>query len=64
MIAQALHIHESTVSRHLKDFIAQEKFTPENGGSDSHLSAEQTANLIDYLTANLFHTTEQIVGYI
>ncbi|OTA18191.1 DDE endonuclease [Xenorhabdus vietnamensis] len=35
MIAQALRIHEGTVSRHLKNFIAQEKFTPENGGSDS-----------------------------
>ncbi|OKP02453.1 DDE endonuclease [Xenorhabdus eapokensis] len=51
MIAQALRIYESTVSRHLKDFIAQEKLTPENGGSESHLSAEQTADLIEYLTA-------------
>ncbi|WP_340617273.1 helix-turn-helix domain-containing protein, partial [Xenorhabdus entomophaga] len=64
MIAQALRIHESTVSRHLKDFIAQEKLTPENGGSESHLSAEQTAALIDYLTANLMHTTAQIVAYV
>ncbi|TYO92723.1 winged helix-turn helix protein, partial [Xenorhabdus doucetiae] len=53
MIAQALRIHETTVSRHLKDFIAQEKLTPENGGSESHLSAKQTADLVDYLTANL-----------
>ncbi|TYP01256.1 helix-turn-helix domain-containing protein, partial [Xenorhabdus doucetiae] len=51
MIAQALRIHETTVSRHLKDFIAQEKLTPENGGSESHLSAKQTADLVDYLTA-------------
>ncbi|WMV74467.1 IS630 family transposase [Xenorhabdus griffiniae] len=64
MIAQALRIHESTVSRHLKDFIALEKLTPENGGSESHLSAEQTADLIDYLTANLLHTTAQIVAYV
>ncbi|WP_083600912.1 IS630 family transposase, partial [Xenorhabdus thuongxuanensis] len=64
MIAQALRIHESTVSRHLKDFIAQEKLTPENGGSESRLSAEQTADLIEYLTANLMHTTTQIVAYV
>ncbi|BET95592.1 hypothetical protein TCT1_05130 [Xenorhabdus sp. TCT-1] len=64
MIAQALRIHESTVSRHLKDFIAQKKFTPENGGSESHLSAEKTAGLIDYLTANLMHTATQIVAYV
>ncbi|WP_262946603.1 IS630 family transposase, partial [Xenorhabdus indica] len=59
-----LRIHESTVSRHLKDFIAQEKLTPENGGSESHLSAKQTADLIDYLTTNLMHTTAQIVAYV
>ncbi|WP_153043642.1 IS630 family transposase [Xenorhabdus sp. KK7.4] len=64
MIAQASRIHESTVSRHLKDFIAQEKLTPDNGGSESHLSAEKTIDLIDYLTANLMHTTTQIVAYV
>ncbi|PHM60600.1 DDE endonuclease [Xenorhabdus stockiae] len=64
MIAQALRIHESTVNRHLKDFIAQEKLTPENGGSESHLSAEQSADLIDYLTTNLMHTIVQIVAYV
>ncbi|WP_262947629.1 helix-turn-helix domain-containing protein, partial [Xenorhabdus indica] len=34
MIAQALRIHESTVSRHLKDYFSQEKLAPENGGSE------------------------------
>ncbi|WP_412775018.1 helix-turn-helix domain-containing protein [Xenorhabdus nematophila] len=29
-IARALRIHDSTVSRHLKDFLAQEKLTPES----------------------------------
>ncbi len=64
MIIQALRINESTVSCHLKDFIAQEKLTPKNGGSESHLSAKQTADMIDYLTANLLHTTAQIVDYV
>ncbi|CEK23864.1 transposase [Xenorhabdus nematophila AN6/1] len=59
-IARALRIHDSTVSRHLKDFLAQEKLPPENGGSESHLSAEHPADLIDYLTANLMHTPAQI----
>ncbi|MGJ0626431.1 IS630 family transposase [Xenorhabdus bovienii] len=64
MIAQALRIHESTVSRHLKDYFSQEKLTPENGGSESHLSAEQTTELVEYLTANLMHTTTQIAAYV
>ncbi|CBJ88809.1 conserved hypothetical protein [Xenorhabdus nematophila ATCC 19061] len=29
-IARALRIHDSTVSRHRKDFLAQEKLTPES----------------------------------
>ncbi|MEQ1964611.1 IS630 family transposase [Xenorhabdus khoisanae] len=64
MIAQALRIHESTVNRHLKDYFSQEKLAPENGGSESRLSAERTVELIDYLTANLMHTTAQIVAYV
>ncbi|SFN61107.1 helix-turn-helix domain-containing protein, partial [Xenorhabdus japonica] len=64
MITQALRIHESTVSRHLKDCIAQEKLAPENSGSESRLSAEQTAELAEYMTVNLMHTTAQIVAYV
>ncbi|WP_038257688.1 helix-turn-helix domain-containing protein, partial [Xenorhabdus bovienii] len=64
MIAQALRIHESTVSRHLKDDFSEEKLAPENGGSESRLSAEQTAELVEYLTANLMHSTAQIVDYV
>ncbi|MBC8951094.1 IS630 family transposase [Xenorhabdus sp. TS4] len=64
MIAQALRIHESTVSRHLKDYFSEEKLAPENGGSDSHLSAEQTVELIEHLTQNLMRTTAQITAYV
>ncbi|MGL5291590.1 MAG: helix-turn-helix domain-containing protein, partial [Vibrionaceae bacterium] len=39
MISQALRIHESTVARHLSDYVLCEKLKPENGGSQSKLSA-------------------------
>ncbi|CEE90324.1 transposase (fragment) [Xenorhabdus nematophila str. Anatoliense] len=64
MIAQALRIHETTVSRHLKEYFSEKNLTPKNGGSESHLSAKQTAELVEYLTENLLHTTAQIVDYI
>ena len=35
MISQALRIHESTVARHLSDYVFSEKLQPENGGSHS-----------------------------
>lgn len=31
-IAQALRINESTITRHLKDFVNKQKLNPENGG--------------------------------
>ncbi len=50
MISQALRIHESTVARHLSDYVLSEKLKPENGGSQSKLSATQTMHLIEHLT--------------
>ncbi len=39
MISQALRIHESTVVRHLSEYVLYEKLKHENGGSQSRLSA-------------------------
>ncbi len=65
MIAQALLIHESTISRHIKGFIADEhKLTPGNGGSLSHLDNEQTQQLIEHLSDITYFHTHQICSYI
>lgn len=64
MIAQSQRIHETTVRRHLNDWLNEEKLKPENGGSHSHLSETQTAVLIAYLTDNLLPTTAAIINVI
>jgi len=64
MIAQALRIHESTVARHLNDYGLSEKLKPENGGSQSKLSASQTLHLIEHLTEKTYPHTHQIVDYV
>uniref|UniRef100_A0A6V7KD39 Winged helix-turn helix domain-containing protein n=1 Tax=Bracon brevicornis TaxID=1563983 RepID=A0A6V7KD39_9HYME len=64
MIAGSQLIHETTVGRHLNDWLTGEKLAPENGGSDSHLSEEQTAELITYLTNNLLPTTLAIIEQV
>ena len=64
MIAQALRIHESTVARHLSDYVLSEKLKPENGGSQSKLSATQTMQLIEHLTEKTYSHTHQIVAYV
>ena len=43
MIAQALRLHQTTIYHHISEFLNKGKLKPENGGSDSKLSAEQTA---------------------
>lgn len=64
MISQALRIHESTVARHLSDYVLSEKLKPENGGSQSKLSATQTMHLIEHLTEKTYPHTHQIVAYV
>ena len=63
-IAQALRVHESTVTRHIKDYLEELKLTFNKGGSASFLSDEQTAELITHLTEKLYHHTYDIVAYI
>jgi transposase len=64
MIAQALLVHESTIARHIKYFIAEHKLIPDNGGSFSHLDDEQTKQLIEHLSDITYFHTHQICSYI
>lgn len=64
MISQALRIHESTVARHLSDYVLSEKLKPQNGGSQSRLSAGQTVQLIEHLAENTYFHIHQIVAYV
>ncbi|EPM7912098.1 IS630 family transposase, partial [Vibrio alginolyticus] len=63
-IADALLIHESTVRQHIKDYLQSNKLKPENGGSQSKLSANQAMYLIEHLTENTYFHTHQIVAYV
>ena len=63
-IADALLIHETTVRRYLKDLQQLDKLTPENGGSKSKLTIEQTQELIAHLTEVTYFQTDQICRYI
>ena len=49
MIAQALRLHETTVIRHINDYIKKEKLKPENGGSAGYLSNIQTEEVVQHL---------------
>jgi len=64
MIAQALRLHESSIIRHIDDFISKKKLKPENGGSQSYLNTEQTAMIVNHLAENTYRYSYQIVDYI
>lgn len=63
MIAQALRIHESTVTRHINDYL-DGKLNIASGGSTSMLSEAQTSGLLSHLTQNTYRTTQEIIAYI
>ena len=50
MIAQALRLHECPITRHIRDFLNEQKLQPKNGGSESLLSDVQKKQLIEHLT--------------
>ncbi len=63
-IADALLIHETTVRQHLKDYQESKKLKPENGGSQSFLNNEETAELIAHLSKHTYSYSYQIVEHI
>ena len=64
MIAQALRLHETTIARHINDYLEKEKLKPENGGSSSYLSICQTDKIIQHLMVNTYPSSYEIIDYI
>lgn len=64
MIAQALRKHETSIIRHINDFVEKEKLNPENIGSQSKLTNEDTQKLIQHLCDNTYFHQHEIAAYI
>lgn len=64
MIAQALRLHETTIIRHINDYLEKEKLKPENGGSNSYLSTSQTDEVVQHLMVNTYQYSYEIIDYI
>lgn len=62
-ISQALRRHQMTIIQHINDY-KEGKLTNESGGSKSHLTEEQTSELIAHLEENLYHHNHQIILYV
>jgi len=64
MIAQALRLHETTILRHIDDYVVKNKLKPENGGSEPYLTQSQTDDVIAHLSMETYRYSYQIIDYI
>ena len=64
MIAQALRLHETTILRHINDYLKKEKLKSSNGGSTSYLSDSDTEKVKQHLTVNTYRYSYEILEYI
>ena len=62
-ISQALRLHQSTIIRHIEDYKSG-KLKNQSGGSSSHMTDEQTEELIAHLEEHTYAHNHQIVLYI
>lgn len=64
MIAQALRKHEVSISRHIQDYLKEEKLESAHLGSESKLTSFQTQELINHLTEYTYSHQHQIIAHI
>lgn len=62
-ISQALRLHRTSIIRHIEEYKSG-KLKNESGGSSSHLTGEQTQELIAHLEEHTYAHNHQIVLYI
>jgi transposase len=64
MISQALRIHQTTIIRHINEYKKGKLKNEQPVGSKSHLTEEQTQELVAHLDTNLYHHNHEIVMYV
>lgn len=63
-IAEALLISDEAARLHVADYLRDEKLAPENGGSQPHLNAAQTSQLLAHLEERTYLYVREIVAYV
>jgi len=63
-IAEALLLSRYAISDHIRDYLDDKKLKPENGGSQSKLSDEQSAELVSHLEEQTYLTAREISDHV
>lgn len=63
-IAKILLLDDETIRRHIEDYFIKEKLKPANGGSESYLSLEESAQLKSHLQEITYLYVKDICAYV
>lgn len=63
-IAEALFLSDESIRKHLKDYAKANKLKPENGGSEPHLSVEQTSFLSAHIDTKIYVYVKDICDFV
>lgn len=63
-VAEILLLDDETVRRHIDDYRKLQKLMPHNGGSDSKLNPDQSAQLIAHLETTTYLYAKEICAYV
>lgn len=63
-IAEALLIDEQTISRHVEEYLADEKLTLSSGGSAGKLTPQQIVEIKAHLEATTYLKVSDIIAYV
>ena len=63
-IAQALRLHNDTISRYIQDYLQAEKLAPSYTGSREKLSDDQSQALIAHLEDEIYVTVAAVCAYV
>ena len=63
-IAKILLLDDETVRRHIIDYFDKNKLTPENGGSESHLSKSESLKLKAHLEEVTYLCVKDVCAYV
>ena len=63
-ISQALLLDEQTVSRHVEEYVAQQKLSNNSGGSSSKLNATLAQELIKHIEVETYVKVKDICSYV
>ena len=63
-IAQALRLHEDTISRHIQDYLVKEKLSPNYQGSNEKITKGQSEELVAHIEQNSYVKVTDICEYV